>query len=49
MSTKFRIINIYAGFQNCYGDLPWRVMRGHDYLGSFRTREAAREFVKNHI
>ena len=43
---KYRIINIYAGFQNCYGDMAWRVFHGTDFLGSFRTRAAAREFIK---
>ena len=44
--AKYRIINIYAGFQNCYGDLPWRVTLGGEYVRSFRTRAAAREYIK---
>lgn len=43
---KYRIINIYAGFQNCYGDLAWRVTLGGEYVRSFRTRANAREYVK---
>jgi len=43
---KYRIINIYSGFQNVYGDLPWRVMLGGEYVRSFRTRAAARDYVK---
>lgn len=41
-----KIINIYSGFQNCYGDLPWRVMRGNDFIKSFKTRANARAFIK---
>jgi hypothetical protein len=43
---KYKIINIYAGFQNCYGDLAWRVYSGSKYIYSFRTRANAREYVK---
>jgi hypothetical protein len=43
---KYKIINIYAGFQNCYGDLAWRVYSGTKYIYSFRTRAAARAYVK---
>jgi hypothetical protein len=43
---KYKIINIYAGFQNCCGDLPWRVFHGTDYLRSFCTRATARAYVK---
>jgi len=46
MTNKLKIINIYAGFQNCYGDLAWRVMRGNDFIKAFRTRANARAFIK---
>lgn len=42
----YKIINIYAGFQNIYGCNAWRVYRGDNYICSFRTRANAREFVK---
>lgn len=42
----FKIINIYSIFQNPYNDWPWRVMRGTDFIKSFRTRADARAFIK---
>jgi hypothetical protein len=44
---KYKIINIYAGFHNCYGDLPWRVMKGNDFIKAFKTRANARQFIKD--
>jgi hypothetical protein len=43
---KYKIINIYAGFQNCYGDLAWRVYAEGKCIYSFRTRATARAYVK---
>jgi len=43
---KYKIINIYAGFQNPYRDLAWRVWLGGDYIGAFKTRANARAFIK---
>lgn len=43
---KYKIINIYANFQNCYGDLAWRVFYGTEYLKSFRSRANARAYVR---
>jgi hypothetical protein len=43
---KYKIINIYAGFPEITGDTPWRVYCGTKYIYSFRTRAAARAYVK---
>lgn len=44
---KYKIINILNGFQNAFGDLPWQVHCNGRYVQSFRTRHAAREYVKH--
>lgn len=43
---KYKIINILDGFQNAYVDLAWRVYCDSKYIYAFRTRAAAREYVK---
>ena len=42
---KFKIVNLYAGFQNSYTAMPWALFIDGKLSGTFRRRAYARAYV----
>jgi len=44
----YRLVNIFAGFQNPTRDAGWQVWRDDSLIAVCRTRSGAKAFIKAH-